>query len=212
MNRSRRGYISFLFMMPLALLLLAPLFLLQGSENSLTSIHISNSALSEQVSLKRALVRAAHTAILEKKDNTADALISSAVVFGAPEVKIADIAFDALSEEKKLQVVRYNVLRRWATLLQQWNQNSDYTAHLYCGQTEAGASVEFDYEYDTSILGSSSPPSPSWQACSQFITRDPQLTALSRPYRILPGFFISVEHRYFNYSAAGPLRPQEVGS
>lgn len=212
-RRSLRGYVSFLFMAPLALLLLMPLTLQRGAEDSLVSVYPADSALAEQVALKRAMLRAAHTAILEAKNNITDALESSAIVFGVPEAKIADVALEVLSEDQKLQAVRFSVLRHWSRVLRQWNQHSDYTVRLDCGPpVNLGASIEFDYNHVTDAGASLLSYSPSWQACSQFIRRGPQLTSLQRPYIITPGFKIRVEHRFFNTSGASQVRPQEVGS
>ena len=211
-HTSRRGYVSFLFMIPLALLLLMPLTLQQGPEDSLVSIYPADSTLAEQVALERALLRAAHASILEVKNNISDSLELSAVAFGVPEAKIADVVLEALpSEDQKIQVVRYAVLSNWSQTLRLWNQHSDYSVHLYCGQpSNLSAPMEFDH-----MMGADGSPlsySPSWQACSQFIERDRQLTlGLQRPYLITPGFEIRVEHRFFNYSGASPMRPQEVG-
>lgn len=212
MGSVRRGYISFLFMAPLALLLLMPLTLQREAENSLASVYPADSALAEQVSLKRALIRAAHSAILEAKDNITNALTDSAVVFGIPKVKMADVAFDALSEDQKLQAVQFSVLRHWSQTLREWNQHSDYTVKLHCTlpSYKEGASAEFDQTFDADSPGPSF--SSSWQLCGQLIQRDPNLALSPRPFILLPGLEISVEHKFFNYSGASPIRPQEVGS
>lgn len=209
MRPFRRGYISFLFMIPLALLLLMPLTLQQGPENSLVSIYSADSTLAEQVALKRALIRSADAAIRQIKAAAAvpDAVLAVATVLYGP----ASLASGRMppGEDDQNHIMNAAVLLQWSQTLYLWNQHSDYSARLYChppglsfelsGSGPAGA---FDAALDNA----------SWSVCSQFIERDRTLASTDRSFRLVPGLEVRVEHKFFNYSGSSPIRPQEVGS
>ena len=212
-HSSRRGYISFLFMVPLALLLLMPLTLQQGAEGSLASVYPADSTLTEQVALKRALIRSAAAAVRQVEAAAAvpDAVLGVATaLYGMPP---SSLAFGLRSQDDQTRLISVAVLLQWSQTLYVWNQHSDYSAQIYCNPSSlsselsgSGPAGAFDVTSDNA----------SWSACSQLIERDRNLSLTdplaSRPFRLTPGLEVRVERKFFNYSGASPIRPQEVGS
>lgn len=210
MSKSRRGYISFLYFIPLALLLLMPLALRQAPIPALISINAADSALAEQVAFKRALLGATHSTIMQIKSAASipiETLEDSVVILGGPEIsavkKGSDVAFDQLSDAQATAVMRSAILQNWVETTRAWNENSAYEAYVSCrprGQT------------DPIDLSLGDTPSPSdWQACGSLIVRSNDLSSSDRPFLLDPGLTITVKHRALDYSGSSPMRPQEVG-
>ncbi len=210
MSKSRRGYISFLYLIPLALLLLMPLILRAPPVQSLASISAADSTLAEQTAFKRALVRAAHSSVMQIRNNSAidaETLADVATLLGEPEIKAgeaaSDVVFENLTDAQATAVMRSAILQNWISTTRAWNQNSAYSAFIVC--TPRGQPFPTNLSLDAI-------PSPAdWQVCGSLIVRSNNLSSPDRPFSLAPGLTIAVKHRALGYSGSSPIRPQEVG-
>lgn len=212
MSASRRGYLSFLLFIPLALLLLLPL-LLRPSPPSPAPLYADLRTASEQAAFSRALLVSVQgtAAGLPARAFLPAYVFHAGTVLGCPtptaEAALADpltadtpLPFPTLTFSEQACLARFEVLNAWSGLLSDWSRHSDYSAHLSCSPLPGLPATELGPA--PLVL------SPDWVACASELDwqRDTRRLALR------PGLMARVSHSDFGgLQAQSELPALEVG-
>jgi hypothetical protein len=208
--RTCRGYLSFLLLIPLSLLLLLP-FLARPVPPAPTAFYAVEQASLEQIALKRALLVSAHQTILDLRAQPAispTSLAYASMRLGcAPPTTDAAVPFSQLTLLEQDCLARHEVLRAWSQLRMDWDAHSPYDAQVRCADLTDSLSLSSALPSLFFTLPTPDAPSPSWAACASHLSWSRVSSSLS----IQPGFTISLQHKNLPINATSPLASLEVG-
>lgn len=215
-SASRRGYISFLLMVPLAWLVLAPLFTPSLQPSTSYSSTAILRADAEQVALKRALMVSARDSVVGVI--TTPSIDEASYVARVSPHSLGDCAPKSFEQQKLDELattgvadpnptrpinllytnergclIRARVLDTWSSLLSNWNGYSDFQTQLSCAPSPA-----------TPTLAN---PLPLDECASNL--RWSGLTPADEHLTILSGWSVQLTSLQ-NLSAASPLPQTEV--
>lgn len=202
---SRRGYLSFLLLIPLALLLLLPL-LLRSPAPSTTALYATERTMNEQIAFKRALLVSAHQTILNLRtrvDITPVELVVAADAMGYvhPPLDTPPLSsfFDLTLDEQEC-LSRFEVLSNWASLSDDWRAHSDYDVNIQCQRPFFGDWIELGRIPAGASFG-------AWGACGSHLSWN-SLTYHLAPQ---PGLQVLIRHKNLDINSTSPLPSMEVG-
>jgi len=185
----RRGYLSFLLLIPLALLVLSPL-LYQPAAPSMTVLYASERAQNEQTAFIRTLLVSAHQtqqSLRNRADITPIELLVASAHLGCdlPPREVPITPFVLLTPLERDCLSKYELLRTWSGLITDWNQHSDYDVALPCKNS---GSIETS-------------------DCVSSLRYDPKTDHIL----IRSDFMVLVRSKELGITATGPLPSMEVG-
>ena len=182
---SRRGYISFLLLIPLAWLLLLPILSAPAPPSSSYVIPALMRTGDESIALKRALLVSERQAVQEAQPQIITLAQMEGIILALgcnqtqspwpPDSPDPALPFPLLSQGDQDCYLNSLVMQKWSSLLQDWNSHSDYSAQLFCG------SMEFN-PYAPAIP---SLPSPAWAPCQSMLYWDGRSLSLAPGWQVV---------------------------
>ncbi len=170
---SRRGYVSFLLLIPLAWLLLLPIVFSPSPPPSSYVIPALMRTGDESIALKRALLVSERQAVQEAQPQivTLTQMEAIILVLGCnqtqspwpPDSPNPTLPFPLLSQGDQDCYTNSLVFAKWSSLLQDWNTHSDYHAQLFCGANEFSSYTMASCQPMMRWSGNSLTLAPGWR-------------------------------------------------
>jgi hypothetical protein len=141
----------------------------------------------ESIALKRALLVPERQAVQEAQPQlvTLTQMEGIILALGCNQTQspwetspILTLPFSLLSQGDQDCYINSLVLQKWSSLLQDWNQHSDYQARLFCGSTELGPYTMASCQPMMLWSGNSLTLAPGWSVCVSSKTQ-PDLNSTS---------------------------------